>query len=112
MLKRHLYHKLPKTIYDVMAEREKRNSHFNTYKWLVPITICQYSDVPPLGNPDEGKIVLFVDCSANATHEFEGRGGKDCIVDSSVEKEICRSALRRCCIATTKVCSFAARQRF
>lgn len=34
-------------------------------------------DVPPLENPDEGKIVFFVDCSANAAPEFEGRGGEE-----------------------------------
>lgn len=34
-------------------------------------------DVPPIDNPDEGKITFFVDCSANAAPEFEGRGGEE-----------------------------------
>lgn len=34
-------------------------------------------DVPIAGRPDEGKIEFFVDCSANATPEFEGRGGEE-----------------------------------
>ncbi|GBP88680.1 Exosome complex component RRP42 [Eumeta japonica] len=33
-------------------------------------------DVPKPENPAQGKIEFFVDCSANATPEFEGRGGE------------------------------------
>ncbi|XP_050671091.1 exosome complex component RRP42 [Leptidea sinapis] len=33
-------------------------------------------DVPKPDMPREGKIDFFVDCSANATPEFEGRGGE------------------------------------
>ncbi|CAK1601786.1 unnamed protein product [Parnassius mnemosyne] len=33
-------------------------------------------DVPKPDNPGKGKIEFFVDCSANATPEFEGRGGE------------------------------------
>ncbi|XP_045447650.1 exosome complex component RRP42 [Melitaea cinxia] len=33
-------------------------------------------DVPKSDNPGLGKIEFFVDCSANATPEFEGRGGE------------------------------------
>ncbi|XP_047984985.1 exosome complex component RRP42 [Leguminivora glycinivorella] len=33
-------------------------------------------DVPKPDKPDLGKIEFFVDCSANATPEFEGRGGE------------------------------------
>uniref|UniRef100_A0A5F9DTE0 Exosome component 7 n=1 Tax=Oryctolagus cuniculus TaxID=9986 RepID=A0A5F9DTE0_RABIT len=32
---------------------------------------------PKLEKPDEGYVEFFVDCSANATPEFEGRGGDD-----------------------------------
>ncbi|XP_010622702.1 exosome complex component RRP42 isoform X2 [Fukomys damarensis] len=32
---------------------------------------------PKLEKPDEGYLEFFVDCSANATPEFEGRGGDD-----------------------------------
>ncbi|XP_020798369.1 exosome complex exonuclease RRP42-like [Drosophila serrata] len=34
-------------------------------------------DVPDPLTPDFGKLEFFVDCSANATPEFEGRGGSD-----------------------------------
>ncbi|XP_067010285.2 exosome complex exonuclease RRP42 [Anabrus simplex] len=34
-------------------------------------------DVPYPGRPYEGKIEFFVDCSANATPAFEGRGGEE-----------------------------------
>ncbi|XP_075165908.1 exosome complex component Rrp42 [Haematobia irritans] len=34
-------------------------------------------DTPTSMHPDYGKIEFFVDCSANATPEFEGRGGED-----------------------------------
>ncbi|CAG9118113.1 hypothetical protein JYU34_003708 [Plutella xylostella] len=33
-------------------------------------------DTPSPDNPGAGKIEFFVDCSANATPEFEGRGGE------------------------------------
>ncbi|CAH0767003.1 unnamed protein product [Diatraea saccharalis] len=33
-------------------------------------------DIPKPDKPDSGKIEFFVDCSANATPEFEGRGGE------------------------------------
>ncbi|XP_032528637.2 exosome complex component RRP42 isoform X1 [Danaus plexippus] len=33
-------------------------------------------DVPKPDKPNQGKIDFFVDCSANATPEFEGRGGE------------------------------------
>ncbi|XP_053688020.1 exosome complex component RRP42 [Sabethes cyaneus] len=34
-------------------------------------------DVPTSDCPKEGKIEFFVDCSANATPDFEGRGGEE-----------------------------------
>lgn len=40
-------------------------------------------DIPPLENPDEGKLAFFVDCSANATPEFEGRGGEELAMEFS-----------------------------
>lgn len=40
-------------------------------------------DVPKPEKPDEGKIEFFVDCSANATPEFEGKGGEDLATEIS-----------------------------
>lgn len=34
-------------------------------------------DIPNPDRPKEGKIEFFVDCSANATPDFEGRGGEE-----------------------------------
>ena len=34
-------------------------------------------DVPSPEKHDEGKIEFFIDCSANATPQFEGRGGEE-----------------------------------
>lgn len=34
-------------------------------------------DTPLPERPNEGKLEFFVDCSANATPDFEGRGGED-----------------------------------
>lgn len=34
-------------------------------------------DQPHANRPDEGKLEFFIDCSANATPEFEGRGGEE-----------------------------------
>ncbi|XP_067633140.1 exosome complex component RRP42 isoform X3 [Eurosta solidaginis] len=34
-------------------------------------------DKPNFSTPNQGKIEFFVDCSANATPEFEGRGGEE-----------------------------------
>jgi len=36
----------------------------------------QLTEVDP-NNPDSGRMEFFLDCSANATPEFEGRGGED-----------------------------------
>lgn len=40
-------------------------------------------DVPIQERHDEGKIEFFVDCSANATPEFEGRGGEELAMEIS-----------------------------
>ncbi|CAB3363999.1 Hypothetical predicted protein [Cloeon dipterum] len=38
-------------------------------------------DNPPSNFPDEGKLDFFVDCSANATPQFEGKGGEQLAVE-------------------------------
>ncbi|XP_018394497.1 PREDICTED: exosome complex exonuclease RRP42 isoform X2 [Cyphomyrmex costatus] len=40
-------------------------------------------DVPYSERPDEGKLEFFVDCSANATPAFEGKGGDDLATEIS-----------------------------
>ncbi|CAB3240356.1 unnamed protein product [Arctia plantaginis] len=40
-------------------------------------------DIPSPDKPNEGKIEFFVDCSANATPEFEGRGGEQLAIGIS-----------------------------
>ncbi|XP_011306397.1 exosome complex exonuclease RRP42 isoform X2 [Fopius arisanus] len=43
----------------------------------VLVTVKVEIDSPTLDRPNEGKIEFFVDCSANATPEFEGKGGEE-----------------------------------
>ncbi|XP_078689014.1 exosome complex component RRP42-like [Branchiostoma floridae x Branchiostoma belcheri] len=38
---------------------------------------------PDPGRPKEGKLEFFVDCSANASPEFEGRGGEELAIEVS-----------------------------
>uniref|UniRef100_T1ISB9 Ribosomal RNA-processing protein 42 n=1 Tax=Strigamia maritima TaxID=126957 RepID=T1ISB9_STRMM len=40
-------------------------------------------ETPSAQTPDEGRLEFFVDCSANATPEFEGRGGEEIAVELS-----------------------------
>lgn len=40
-------------------------------------------DIPLLNRPNEGKIEFFVDCSANAQLDFEGRGGEELALEIS-----------------------------
>lgn len=40
-------------------------------------------DIPYQEKHDEGKIEFFIDCSANATPEFEGRGGEELALEIS-----------------------------
>ncbi|EAT42627.1 AAEL005851-PA [Aedes aegypti] len=40
-------------------------------------------DAPSPDRPKEGKIEFFVDCSANATPDFEGRGGEELATEIS-----------------------------
>ena len=40
-------------------------------------------DTPLVDRPDEGKLEFFVDCSANATPAFEGKGGDDLATEIS-----------------------------
>ena len=40
-------------------------------------------EVPLPEQPNDGRIEFFVDCSANATPEFEGRGGNELATEIS-----------------------------
>lgn len=40
-------------------------------------------DVPAPNKPNEGKVEFFVDCSANALLDFEGRGGEELALEIS-----------------------------
>lgn len=63
-------------------------------------------DNPSVETPNSGKIEFFVDCSANATPVFEGRGGEDLAIEiSSVFQKAYRSfPLHKLCIVPTKKC--------
>lgn len=66
-------------------------------------------DTPTIENPKLGKIEFFVDCSANATPEFEGRGGER--LSSSISNMMQRAYhssqafdLQQLCILEGKQC--------
>lgn len=66
-------------------------------------------DVPSPERHDEGKIEFFVDCSANATPEFEGRGGEELAMEISntLQKAYLSSQafnLKKLCILPRQQC--------
>ncbi|XP_026731349.1 exosome complex component RRP42 [Trichoplusia ni] len=66
-------------------------------------------DIPTPENPDLGKIEFFVDCSANATPEFEGRGGEQLAIGiSNLMQRAYHSSqafnLKQLCIVESKQC--------
>ena len=54
-----------------------RNFHVLTNIFLAEL------EVPFPESPNEGRLEFFVDCSANATPEFEGRGGNELATEIS-----------------------------
>ncbi|KAG5882251.1 hypothetical protein JTB14_014948 [Gonioctena quinquepunctata] len=66
-------------------------------------------DTPFPERPCEGKLEFFVDCSANATPDFEGRGGEDLAVEiantlSSAYRSPLAFDLRKLCILKGRKC--------
>lgn len=66
-------------------------------------------DVPTAERHDEGRIEFFVDCSANATPEFEGRGGEELANEIRGTLEAAYASaraldLRRLCIVPRQYC--------
>ncbi|XP_076276664.1 exosome complex component RRP42-like isoform X3 [Lasioglossum baleicum] len=66
-------------------------------------------DTPNADTPDQGKLEFFVDCSANATPAFEGKGGDDLATEISNTLAVAyqtRNAfdLRTLCILPGKKC--------
>lgn len=66
-------------------------------------------DVPLANRPNEGKLEFFVDCSANATPDFEGRGGEELALEISNTLSKAFTSpnafdLKTLCILTRKHC--------
>lgn len=66
-------------------------------------------DTPLPERPNEGKLDFFVDCSANATPDFEGRGGEDLAVQiantlSAAYQSPLAFDLRKLCIVKGRKC--------
>jgi exosome complex component RRP42 len=57
---------------------------------------------PLADQPDEGCIRFFVDCSANATPEFEGRGGEE--LATSITSMLARAYSHCSCLDLTSLC--------
>jgi len=66
-------------------------------------------DKPLPSAPDRGRVQFFVDCSANATPEFEGKGGNELAEDiaSSLSTAYANDIAldcRRLCLVNGKIC--------
>lgn len=66
-------------------------------------------DTPLPERPNEGKLEFFVDCSANATPDFEGRGGEDLAIKiantlSAAYQSPFAFDLRKLCIVKGRKC--------
>jgi exosome complex component RRP42 len=62
-------------------------------------------ETPLPGAPDRGRIEFFVDCSANATPAFEGRGGES--LATSISRLLARAYSSAGCLDLTKLCVLA-----
>lgn len=60
------------------------SSHVRLANTDILVGVKAELDEPDPIKPNEGKIKIFVDCSANADPEFEGRGGEDIAADISM----------------------------
>ncbi|XP_045492604.1 exosome complex component RRP42 [Colias croceus] len=65
-------------------------------------------DVPNPDKPGLGKIEFFVDCSANATPEFEGRGGEQ--LASTISNMLQRAYQSSQAFNLTQLCIFEGKQ--
>lgn len=75
----------------------------------VLVTVKIEVDTPLPERPKEGKLEFFVDCSANATPDFEGRGGEDLAVQiantlSAAYKSPMAFDLKKLCIVKGRKC--------
>lgn len=65
-------------------------------------------DIPNPDKPDEGKVEFFVDCSANATPEFEGRGGEELAME--ISNTLQKAYQSRQAFDLTKMCILSKQQ--
>lgn len=75
----------------------------------VLVTVKIEVDSPFPERPEEGKLEFFVDCSANATPDFEGRGGENLAVQitntlSAAYQSTVAFNLRKLCIVKGRKC--------
>lgn len=63
---------------------------------------------PHPGRPDNGRLEFFVDCSANATPEFEGRGGEE--LATEISNMLARAYDCPSCLDLRKLCVVAGKQ--
>lgn len=59
------------------------SSHLRLANTDILVGVKAELDVPLPNRPKEGRLVFSVDCSANATPEFEGRGGENLATEIS-----------------------------
>ncbi|CAG2068735.1 unnamed protein product [Timema podura] len=65
-------------------------------------------DVPFPERPNKGKLEFFVDCSANATPSFEGRGGEE--LGTEISSDLSRAYQSSLAFDLTSLCILPAQQ--
>ncbi|CAG9763391.1 unnamed protein product [Ceutorhynchus assimilis] len=85
------------------------SAHLRLANTDVLVAVKLEIDAPFPETPHEGKLEFFVDCSANATPDFEGRGGEDLAVElantlASAYQSRQAFDLRKMCILKGKKC--------
>nr|CAD7206971.1 unnamed protein product [Timema douglasi] len=65
-------------------------------------------DVPFPDRPNKGKLEFFVDCSANATPSFEGRGGEE--LGTEISSDLSRAYQSSLAFDLTSLCILPAQQ--
>jgi len=79
----------PASIETDLVTHASGSAHFRLANTDVLVGVKAELDTPTPDRPDRGRLEFFVDCSANATPEFEGRGGESLATDLS--STLCRA---------------------
>ncbi len=73
----------PLTLETDLVTHTSGSAHLRLANTDILVGVKAELGAPPPGRPNHGRLVFSVDCSANATPEFEGRGGEDLATEIS-----------------------------